>query len=172
MNLLGETRPDLPFQICNKFKPTLLDGRLCYSLNLSLIMIQNSQVGESAGLMILIDQGITNIRAIQDQSFHGIEDKLNNMNLDGFEDDNHSGFIIHINTLSSFRGNKGGSYGMFALKKMTGTDSFLAQNDQQKKCRIETLEDCQAKTYLINVQERCGCIPWALSRALNKQVVG
>ena len=72
---------------------------------------------------------------------------------------------IYLNTLSSFTDFRAGSYAMTSLKKMTGTDSFLKQTDEEKKCRIETLEDCQARSYIDRVQEKCGCVPWALSTA-------
>ena len=70
---------------------------------------------------------------------------------------------IYLHTLSSFTDFRVGSYGMTALKKMTGTESFLTQTDEQKNCRIGTFEDCQAKNYIDSVQKKCGCVPWALS---------
>ena len=77
---------------------------------------------------------------------------------------------IYFNTLSSFTDYRAGSYAMTALKKMTGTDSFLKQTDEEKKCRIETPEDCQAKSFIESVQKKCGCVPWALSSALVTKV--
>ena len=77
---------------------------------------------------------------------------------------------IYLNTLSSFTDFRVGSYSMVSLKKMSGTESFLKQTDAEKKCRMGTFEDCQAKTYLDTVQKKCGCVPWALSRALVAKV--
>ena len=59
---------------------------------------------------------------------------------------------------------------MTSLKKMTGTDSFLKQTNEEKKCRIETVEDCQARSFIDRVQEKCGCVPWALSTILGTKV--
>ena len=77
---------------------------------------------------------------------------------------------IYLNTLSTFTDYRARSYAMTALKKMTGTDSFLDQTDEEKKCRIESLEDCQARSYIDRVQEKCGCVPWALTTALGTKV--
>ena len=172
MTLLGETRPDIPFQACNKFQPTLLEGQVCYSLNLSLIQNGNSKSGERAGLLILIDQGIKSGSTIKDISLNDIEDKFQNLDNDMVvSEDNDNSARIYLNTLSSFTDNRAGSFAMSSLKKMTGTDSFLGQTDAQKKCRIETLEDCTAKMYLNNIKEKCGCVPWALNTVLQPLVV-
>ena len=77
---------------------------------------------------------------------------------------------IYLNTLASFTDYRAGGYAMTSLKKMTGTDSFLKQTDEEKKCRIETLEDCQARSYIDRAQEKCGCVPWALSATLASKV--
>ena len=37
MTLLGQTRHDLPFTVCDKFQPTVLEGQRCYELDLSKI---------------------------------------------------------------------------------------------------------------------------------------
>ena len=77
---------------------------------------------------------------------------------------------IYLNTLSSFSDYRAGSYAMSALKKMTGTDSFLKQTNKLNNCKLETIESCQEKSYLDKVQESCGCIPWALSSAQSSKV--
>ena len=41
---------------------------------------------------------------------------------------------IYLNTLSSFTDFRVGSYAMTSLKKMTGTESFLKQTDEQTRC--------------------------------------
>ena len=45
------------------------------------------------------------------------------------------------------------------------------QTDEEKKCRIETLEDCQARSYIRRVQQECGCVAWALTSALMLKVI-
>ena len=55
MTLLGQTREDLPFTVCDKFQPVLLEGQLCYSLNLSLIVAETPKAGPEYGLVFLLD---------------------------------------------------------------------------------------------------------------------
>ena len=78
---------------------------------------------------------------------------------------------LYLNTLSSFSDSRAGSYALSALRKMTGTDNFLKQTEADRKCRIASLEDCQARSFLETVQERCGCVPWASAAALQSQVL-
>ena len=59
------------------------------------------------------------------------------------------------------------NFAMSVLKRMTGTDNFLGLPVGQKECQIETFEACLTKSYVKSVQSQCGCIPWALSSALN-----
>ena len=61
-------------------------------------------------------------------------------------------------------------YALTALKKMTETDNFLKEIYEDKNCRVETLEACQARIYIDRVQEKCGCVPWAISSALLTKV--
>ena len=71
---------------------------------------------------------------------------------------------IYLNTLSGFTTYRAGRYAMSAIKKMSGTDSFLQQTDNIKGCQIEAFEDCQRKRFMAKLQQRCGCFPWALRR--------
>ena len=61
------------------------------------------------------------------------------------------------------------------LPSERGKDPFLKQTDAHRKCRIASLEDCQARSFLETVQEivqeRCGCVPWALAAALQTKVL-
>ena len=79
-------------------------------------------------------------------------------------------FRLYLNTLESFTGNGGGSYGLSVLKKITGTQSFLKQTDDVKKCQIGTFEACHVQRYLEEVLAQCGCVPWAFSGAVGQQV--
>ena len=58
---------------------------------------------------------------------------------------------------------------MFALKKMTGTDTFLELPDA-KKCKTETFDECHVVRYIPEVQKQCGCLPWGLNSTLAQQV--
>ena len=167
MNVLGENEMGLNFTACSKFKPTMLEGQLCYALNLSLIEKDKTKAGENEGLVLIIDNGFENTQMKQPEVQH---EKQKNPLVLGSSAVEDSSSRIYLNTLSSFSGFSGGSYAMTALKKMTGTTSFLKQTNEEKGCRIQTNEDCQAKRYIERVQKMCGCVPWALSSTMALKV--
>ena len=114
--------------------------------------------------MILIDIGVQNIEEAQNDDSNENPFALASSGIEA------GSARIYLNTLSSFTDFRAGSYAMTSLKKLTGTESFLTQTDEEKKCSIETLEDCQARSYIDRVQEKCGCVPWAISTALGTKV--
>ena len=162
--LLGQTRQDLPFTACSQFQLTILKGQRCYSLNLTAIDTGKTITGKGTGLVIMIDLGVENTDKTQTEDSNDNPFALASSGVDV------STARIYLNTLSTFTANCAGSYALTSLKKMTGTESFLKQTDEEKKCRIETIEDCQARSYIDRVQEKCGCVPWALSATLASKV--
>ena len=167
MGLLERDEKGVNFTSCSKFKPTVLEGQLCYSLNISSIEKEKTKVVKGEGLVIILDQGVLPSDDPQEEEIKA----TNKMSLNlGSSAVDKSSARIYLNTLSSFTGHKAGSYAMTALKKMTGTDGFLKQSDEDKKCISSTWQECEAKGYIENVQKRCDCVPWALSGALSSQV--
>ena len=169
MTRLGQISPAINSVVCSKFQPTVLEGQLCYALSLTSIGTKKAKAGQKNGLTIFIDQGTANVRQKKNRLFINRKEGITKLDLELSEDDDNSA-RIYLNTLSSFTDSRSGSYAMSSLKKMTGTDSFLAQTEEQKKCKVKSQEECQAKNYLDNVQNQCGCVPWALSSALPGQV--
>ena len=167
MTLLGQTRQDLPFTVCSGFKPFILQGQLCYSLDLSTIKIDTAKTGMKHGLVLILDEG----RSKNHQKTEKFTKKaITSLN---FETSSHSesSARIYLNTLASFTGYRAGSYALSVLKKMTGTDNFLGLPFKDKKCRIETFEECQIPRYIEEVNRQCGCIPWALNKTLPQKVI-
>ena len=165
MTLLGKKTQGLDFTACSHFQPTLLKGQLCYSLNHSSIEAQTTKSGKRGGLVLLLDlDGHRNDLTLKESTY--LEDMLDLEVSEKFD----RSAKIYLNTLSSFTAYKSGSYGMTALKKITGTESFLKQTDEDKKCRIETKEECEAKSFIEAVEQKCGCVPWAISSALSSKV--
>ena len=165
MTLLGQKIEETNFISCSLFKPTVLEGQLCYELNLSSLEIEDAGAGKRAGLMIVLDSG-----ELSDDETQKEETAFENtLNLEPSGEDVGSA-RIYLNTLSSFTASSSGSYAMTALKKMTGTESFLKLTENIKRCRIGSVEDCQAKGYIEQVQKLCGCVPWALSRVVESKV--
>ena len=58
MSMLGTVKEGLNFTACSNFRPTLHEGQLCYSLNLTSIDTGKTEAGKGAGLVIIIDIGI------------------------------------------------------------------------------------------------------------------
>ena len=164
MSMLGDMKSNLNFTACSQFKPTVLEGQRCYYLNLTSKDTGKTGTGKGAGLVIIIDIGVQNTDETQSEDSNENPLSLDSSGVDA------SSARIYLDTLASFTDSRAGSYPMTALKKMTGTESFLKQTDEEKKCRIETLEVCQARSYIDKVQEKCGCVPWALTTALGTKV--
>ena len=164
MSLLGQTRQDLPFTVCDQFQPTVLEGQRCYSLDLSKISTDNTKSGLKSGLVLIMDP----IEKEQTKQAE-IKDKITSLN---FESIQYSGSSakIHLNTLASFTDYRAGSYAMSGLKKMTGTDTFLELPDAAKKCKTKTFEECHVVRYIAEVQNQCGCVPWGLNSTMAQQV--
>ena len=162
VTLVGKNIPDIPFPICSKFYPTLLEGELCYVINISSLTMTKTKEGLRNGLLLVLDLGNPDTS----QESMSIKHNFQSINLEP-ESKQSSLAKIYLNTLARFTSFKSGTYAMSALKQMTGTDSFLALPVGQKKCQIETFEACWTKTYVELVQSQCGCVPWALFSALS-----
>ena len=155
-NLLGERRPgsgNLTF--CNKFEPTVIDGQLCYSLDVAKIEKKPSKAGKSNGLFLLVDPDPYQRNPVGRKERH--EDQS---------------FKVYIHTLAQFTAFGPGAYAMKALKSMTGTKSFKQLDDNQKSCRVHNREKCQSLKFLDRVKSSCNCVPWPLINSnLGVQVI-
>ena len=162
MTLLSQpTQYNLTFDICSGFKPTLLEGQLCYSMDLSMIDLPETKEGLQNGLVLILDPG-TNMEKKETQIRHQQRGKISMLNPTPVKGKSHS-YKIYLNTLSSFTDFRAGSFALSALKKMTGTKGFLNLADETKNCQIESLEDCMVKAYVEEGLNQCGCVPLALS---------
>ena len=165
MTLLGQTREDLPFTVCDQFRPTLLEGQLCYSINLSMIENRKAKSGLKYGLVLILDPSEKETENTEES-----KEDITSLNFETVSNEKSSA-RIYLNTLASFTDYKSGSYGVFSLKKMTGMDNFLELPAEVNQCKIETFEECQAPKYIEEVQRKCGCLPWALSSTLSQKVM-
>ena len=132
--------------VCDLFEPASLNGQLCYSLDVGKLKGWHSnEPGKANGLFLLLDPSSF--------AFNSEVPK------------------ISIHTLARFTTFGAGSFGMSALKKMTGTKSFLQLPDQDKKCSVHDREECQTQKYLDAAQKYCNCTPWTLgNKNGNEQV--
>ena len=165
MTLLGQTRQDLPFAFCSKFRPTVLEGQMCYSLELHSLKKPVSKAGLKHGLLLILDHG--QVKETHFEEAEDLDQKTVSLNLEAVSAESSSA-QIYINSLHSFTDYRAGGYAMSSLKQMTGTDSFLNLPAGDKKCQLETFEECQTQKYLQEVEQQCGCIPWPLDKALRQ----
>ena len=134
---------------CDQFKPTVLEGQLCYSLDIAKMREKPTKSGKSNGLFLLLDPNPNPKPHAPQESF--VRSKRGEQP-----------FKVFIHTLAQYTTLGPGSYGMSALKSMTGTESFKQLPDYQKKCNIHNREECQTQKYKDHIQRECNCTPWAL----------
>ena len=143
---LGRQSPELGnVAVCDQFEPTILEGQLCYSLDNAMLK-GKVKSGKLNGLFLLLDRNPYSL----------------NITEDNVKGPNDQSFKVFIHTLAQFTAHGPGSYAMSALKKMTGTTSFMQLPEEDKVCFVHNRENCQTQKYKREVQKNCNCIPWAL----------
>ena len=60
LKTLGTSIPGLNFPVCNAFRPTILHGQLCYSLDIEKIISEEeknkiTKQGKADGILIIVD---------------------------------------------------------------------------------------------------------------------
>ena len=74
--------------VCDKFRPTILEGQLCYTLDSGLLKGNTSKLGKSDGLLLLLDPNPYS---------------LNNKGVDaGGSEDSGQNFKVFIHTLEQY----------------------------------------------------------------------
>ena len=149
----GYTLPGIPFPLCSSFIPTILEGQLCYKLNLNM----TSGQGKKNELMLLVDYNED--RSLQ-ATFNRNEDDSSNMDTLNFDRAVESvqavSAKVQINTLSPHVGYGGGNYILTDVKRMSTKNDFLRMPLKDRKCEVELYEDCRTRKLL----EECHCVPW------------
>ena len=139
------------FYVCNKFQPTFLEGQLCYNLNVSSFVSidpKKTEPGKQDGIFFAIDLNDVNLhgnKVERDDGKHMYSKSLN-----GHQPQ------IYINTLSRISDTRAGLYVMTVMKKMTGTESFLALPDKTKGCQLEPQDECEKRMYAEEARKQCG----------------
>ena len=167
MNITGQYVSGLDFPICNKFKPTILDGQLCYALDMKDVLKDKvTRPGRGFGLTLAIEQKVTAL----EQSSNDFGALLQQGRLYTKIDIPEFSSSIHLNNLVKYTDSRAGLYKMSVLKKMTGTEGFLGLADATKGCHIEDQTECERRKYVEEVETSCGCLPWSLAPALSSEV--
>ena len=177
MEILGEFVGNLSFPVCNKFTPSILDGQLCYELDIASVLQGrvSSEKGRQAGFMMILDYNLERqvvpikVRVTAEK---GSNKRETSLNLEIVPEAEEAAAKIYLHTLARNLGYGAGSYAMKALKKIVGTQGFLDMADKDKQCSVEQQEDCRRGHFLQEGAARCGCVPAALAPAWPKQVMG
>ena len=138
------------FPLCSSFLPTVLEGQLCYKIQLN----QTSGRGKGNELMLLMDYNEDRSLPVSFEKSNDVKSFFNFGTLLG--NVREVAGKVHINTLSSFNHFGGGALIMTDVKRMTATDDFLKMSLKDKKCEEEFFEDCRTRKLL----EKCNCVPW------------
>ena len=170
MELLGRYVDGLQFPVCDRFVPTILDGELCYSLdvNQAIPTAEDTVEGPTGQLTLLLDYNVERSihTAIPDK-----EDKsVKTLNFQKTTSKGDCTARIFINTLASYSGKGSGSYMMDSLKMMTASDNFLAMSEDKRDCKTEEREECKKRIFLESGPNICDCIPWELAEQVSNKV--
>ena len=147
---LGRQLPEMNNMIiCDKFQPTILEGQLCYTLDLTKLRGSDHQAksGKTNGLFLLVDPFPYHLNRTDN-------------NGGGYKGGEREDIKVFIHTLAQYSTLGPGSYAMSTLKKITGTASFKELPQPQRKCIVHNREDCQTRKYMEQVRKECNCIPW------------
>ena len=149
--------------MCNSFKPKILNGELCYALEISSSL--KTRAGRGKGLLLAIDKGIS----IEPQAQQQTVAKRKNFIRTELRP---RGKKARIRILTSHwhDDSRPGKYAMKNLKVKAATENFLAMPDGVKGCQMEPMEDCKTRHYVQQVRKTCGCSPWPLSSVASIQV--
>ena len=160
-----ETPTNRSFIASSHFKPSILEGQLCYTLDVNeaaKVTVGDrvkSGAGKRNGLLLVIDPGFAD-QDDDDEVARDVNVEVKTLNLEETREDTKEP-KIYLNTLDGYTTFQKGSIAMSALKKMTGTDNYIA--NKNKDCSVETFEDCQARRFLVEVENQCACVPWSLA---------
>ena len=147
--------PNISFPLCSSFRPTILEGQLCYKLRVDRM----SGKGKTNELMLLLDyQEDLKIFPKFEEENNNHTKKRTTISLDTIEKMQREEAKIQIGTLSYDKGFGEGTYKMSVVKKMTAKSAFLEMPMKFRKCQVEPFEECRTKALI----DRCRCVPWEL----------
>ena len=173
MSLTGHllNNPNLTFPVCNSFKPTIFDGDLCYSIDVS-----NSIMSDERNIGFLIKEKKLLLAVDPESSLVAIDDAPNlgtstaHTIIPEREKIPSKSISIHVNNLVRYTDARPGVYKLSQLKKMSGSDGFLGLPTETRQCQTEVQEKCKTRSFVEALQERCGCVPWSLRSVIESQV--
>lgn len=150
------TLPGMAFPFCSSFLPTMLEGQLCYMLELN----RPSKQGRENQLMLVLDSNEDHSLALSHKKLE-VELRMDDLSswsikLGSAQRDQGISVKTQIGTLSPNNHFGGGICTMTAAKRMSAKHDFLDMLPSERKCDVELYEDCRAR----RLAEKCNCVPW------------
>ena len=144
--------PNISFPICTSFKPTILEGQLCYKVQVNA----TSGQGKKNGLSVLLDyQDELSLQVPSKEEAKQNRKRIRQLSFETDRSPYTEAAKVHIDTLSPFTGSGGGIYQMMVVKRMTTTEDFLKMPLKERNCKVELYENCRTRKLL----EGCKCVP-------------
>ena len=167
--IFGEKIDEFLLPVCTRFRPKVLAGSLCYSLDLREIgddiVLGN---GKDYALTLLIDLNQERSLGASKISFSYSENDTtfakkviqgdsSRLHLAG-ED-----FLVHIDAFYPYTSTGGGPYEMSYVKQIETSADFRTIGQDKTMCQFdETMVECVNRVLVTGAVDKCGCIPWHL----------
>ena len=146
----GKEHAEMQLPVCSNITTLLINGKLCHTVRMN---VSELEPGAKNGFLLLLDPKESRNTVVSKDSLY---DKK-------FAE-------IHLATLSPHTSSKNGTHILSSLKRVTGSKSFLAQNEEIKGCGNKEFEVCQSQRYFVAVEQQCGCLPWLATFLLEHKV--
>ena len=164
-DMKGKVMSNISFPVCDLFDPVVLDGKLCYQMDMTMKMPEEKTF-QGDGLMLLLDANI-------EKSVVRLVERNEKTNPTGFDLKEYQVEIrkfvgINIGTLAPYSAFGPGNYILSAVKQMSATEGFLAMSKKKRECEKEKFEACQKRFFQERIKN-CGCTPQSLVPALQDQ---
>ena len=168
MEVLGQHIANLTPPVCTSFSPAILEGQLCYEIDLNLALPRDMTTGEGMekGLMIILDSnGGRTGRVPEDLQFsktikpYPVPELL-------IKKTTYPKVYIHtVSRYSDYliKSSSSTVMKMIQAKQVSVSEAFLDLPDETKQCQIETFEACQQDTLIREALDQCRCVPFALN---------
>ena len=192
MSAMGEKIDLFDLPVCNSFKPKLLEGQLCYQVDVNEVKDQvDTQKAIKHGMVVILDYNedkmitednaevnvplLNNLHDILSKEDKALEAKFYIETLGSRQND----FVLYLNFNILLQSVKEplslsgeGNYGLTDVKEIDVTEAFLGLEDKTRLCQSkETLGDCRMKKYLKEGVNNCKCIPFGLRNYSNDEVI-
>ena len=169
MTLLGREYKNFSLPLCSVFQPRLLNGQLCYSVDVNKVSgLDAFEQGPNNGLTLFIDYNDERMIDIND----GFGKKGTKFKTNIHDHHQYQKVKIYMNTLKPFIGYGPGNYEMSAIKIMDTTEDFVSLPEDVRGCQMQyTTMNCQLEDYMQQAAEICRCSPISLLSMVRNMTV-